>query len=171
MEEKQVVEIKDYINVKEKAAELGCNIPTSFTFLPRNFSDARLKEELIHEDTSATIRVLLREKGIVETPLEKEDENYLVAIEQGLQWIGPIIYFTSACLIQNPHLVDISLNVISNYLYDAFKRVGELGRKVQMSIVTETKSGDHKKIIYQGPVSGMKELSKIIRSVHDERRS
>jgi hypothetical protein len=163
-----MVEVKDYIDVKKRAEDLKCNVPDSMAILPRNFENAKTKEELIHEDATATIRVLWNNEGIVETPIEKEGESIPFVVENAFEWIGPLILFTSTLVTQNPQLIDVSLGVISNYLTDWFKGVRRSERTAKLDVVVEKRNGSYKKIHYEGSPEGLKELPKIIRSVHDE---
>jgi len=71
-------------------------------------------------------------------------------------------------LSQNPHLMTIALNVISNYLTEWFRGIPRDGRKVKLRIITETKSGLYKEIEYEGPPDGLKDLPEVIREVHNE---
>ena len=57
---RRMLQVSHYIDVKKRAQELGCNIPTSIALLPRNFEISASKEELIHESTTPTVRVLWR---------------------------------------------------------------------------------------------------------------
>lgn len=163
-----MIKVEDYPDVKKKAKDLDCNIPDSIAILPRNFESAKSKEELFHEDTTATIRVIWRQNDIVETPLEKEGEDIPFLVEEAFGWIGPLIFFASTFIVQNPYLIDVSLGVISNYLTDWFKGITDIEKKVKLDIVVETKSGSYKKIQFEGPPEGLKELPEIIRSTHDE---
>jgi hypothetical protein len=163
-----VFHIEDSINVKQKAQDLNCNIPTSIAILPRNFENAPSKDELVHADTTSTIRVLWRQNGIIETPIEKETESIPFVVEESFEWIGPIIFFTATFISQNPHLIDISIGVISNYLTDWFKGIRKEERKTKLDIIVETPSGVYKKIRYEGSPDGLKDLPGIIRSIKDE---
>lgn len=163
-----MIELKDFVDVNRKAEDLGCNLPTSIAVLPRNFEDAKSKDELVHEDTTSTIRSLWRQNGINETPLEKEAEHIPEIIEESFQWIGPIILFTSAVITQNPSLVDISLSVIANYLTDFFKGIAKGEEKASLDIVVQKKNGSCKKIHYEGTPKGLKDLPEIVRRVYDE---
>jgi len=163
-----LIKVEEYFDVKKKAQDLDCNIPDSIAILPRNFENAKSKEDLVHEDTAATIRVLWKQNKIVETPLEKEGEAIPFVVEEAFGWIGPLIFFTSAVIAQNPYLIDISIGVISNYLTDWFKGLMDGEKEVSLDVVVETKSGSYTKIRYEGSPEGLKELPKIIRSMHDE---
>jgi len=54
--------------------------------------------------------------------------------------------------------VTIALNVISSYLTEWFKGIPKNNRKVKLSIVLETKKKEYKKIEYEGPPDGLKQL-------------
>jgi len=164
-------EIKSYVDVKKRIEDLGCNLPKSIAILPRNFESARTKNELIHEDTTKTVRSLWRQSGINETPIEQEGEIFPFIVEESFQWVGPLILFTSTLITQNPQLVDVSIGVISNYLTDWFKGIRNDQKKAVLDAVVEKKDGTYTRVHYEGPPEGMKELPRIIRSTHDEEGS
>ncbi|MEJ5311417.1 MAG: hypothetical protein WHX52_16775 [Anaerolineae bacterium] len=155
----------DFVNVDERARSLGCNIPTNLALLPRNFEVAEFKENLLHESSAATIRVLFRNNNIIETPLELKGEKFPHISEKAfVEWIGPTIFVSSALLSQNPHILSLALGVISNYLTDFFKGVPGVG-KVKLDVVVETKKKTCKKIHYEGPVSGLEKLAEVVQEV------
>jgi len=159
-----VMEIQEseYIDVKERAEFLGCNIPTNLALLPRNFQEAESKKDLLHESSAPTVRILFRKNNIAETPLELESEKFPQISEKGfVEWVGPIIFVSFAALNQDPNMLSLALGVISNYLTDFFKGIpGD--RKVRLDVVVETKKKAYKKIHYEGPVSGLEKLPKVI---------
>lgn len=163
-----MINVEEYFNVRKRARELNCSVPESIAILPRNFENARSKEDLVHEETTPTIRILWRENNVIETPLEKEGEKIPFVSEKFLEWAGPLIFFASTVIIQNPVLIDVSIGVISNYLTDFFKGMVKEEKKVKLSVVVETKSGSYKKVNFEGHPEGLKELPKIVRSLHDE---
>ena len=163
-----MAKVVDYFDVKKRALELDCAIPNSLAILPRNFENAKSKVDLVHENTTPTIRILWRQNNIVETPLEKKGENISYVFEESFGWVSPLIFFTSVFIIQNPYLIDVAIGVISNYLTDWFKGISDKEKKVSLNIVEETRSGSYKKIDYSGPLEGLQELPAIIRSIHDE---
>ena len=163
-----MVKVLDYIDVKKKAQELGCNVPNSIALLPRNFETAKSKDELIHESTTPTVRTLWRQNAITESLLEKPMEKFPVVDEKEFEWISPTIFIPAMLISQNPHLITVALNVISSYLADWFKGILRINRKVKLSIITETKSGSNKRIEYEGTEDGLKNLPKVIREVYNE---
>jgi hypothetical protein len=162
------IKISNYVKVKKKAQDLGCNVPDSIALLPRNFEFAKSKDELIHESTTATVRTLWRQNDIVETPLEKSGEKFPFIAQEAFEWIAPTIFVTATLISQNPALVTLALNVISNYLTDWFRGITQDKRKVKLRIIVENKHKSCKKIDYEGPQEGLKELHKVIKSVYEE---
>ena len=155
----------DFVNVEDTAKALGCNIPTGIAVLPRNFETAESKSELLHESNTPTIRVLFRNNGISETPLECEGEKFLQISEKAFEaWIAPTIFVSCALFSQNPHIVSVALGVISNYLTDWFRGIPGK-RNANLDIVVETKKKSYKRIHYEGPVSGLEELTQVVHEV------
>lgn len=159
------IEIIDYADVRAHAAELGCNVPTGIALLPRNFRTAQNKAELMHESSSLTVRTLWRRAGIAETPIEPEGERFPTIIEDAFSWAGPTIFIAASVLFQNPQIVSVTLNIVSNYLTDFFK--GTRGsQNVKLSIVVEQELGrQYKEIRYEGDKGGLEELAKIVEKI------
>lgn len=159
------IKVSDYIDVKKRAVELGCNVPTGLALLPRNFETAGSKAELIHESSVPTVRILWRKAEIPETKIEKEEDKFPNAQENAFEWIGPIIFVSTSILSQNPYAITLGLNVIANYLTDWFKGIpGD--KKVRLDIVIEQDEGRvYKRISYKGEPEGLQELPKIISEV------
>ena len=170
MPEKPEIRTTDYVDVAKRSEELGCNIPTGLAVLPRNFSTAASKTDLVHEDTTPTLRALWMEKGITETRLEREGEHFPYIEENSFEWVGPVILIGSAVYSQSPHVISITLNVLSNYLTDFFKgRVGKNTAKLSV-VVPDPRSHRFTKIDYDGPVEGIKEIEAVIKAVRSGRR-
>jgi hypothetical protein len=162
------MQIEDYPDVKRRVGELDCAMPSSLALLPRNFADAKSKDSLVHEETASTIRLLWKQAEIVETPIEKPGEKVPEIIEKSFDWIGPTIFVASSLLSQNPMMIDVAVGVISDYLCEMFKGFPSWQRKATLNVVVQRKSGSYKKVHYEGPIEGLKEVPKIVRSLHDE---
>jgi len=163
-----MVNIKDYINVRKKTKELECQNPSSLALLPTNFDKAKTKNELRYESTAQTIRKLWRNNNIIETPIETSGENFVSINKKSFEWVSPVIFFSAAWLSQNPHLINIALNVISNYLTDWFRGLPKNEKIAKLDIVIEKKNGEYKKIQYKGPPEGLNSLPKIIKETLNE---
>jgi hypothetical protein len=161
-----MLKISDSVDVRKKAQELGCNIPSQIALLPRNFDIALSKEEFLYESMTPMVRDLLRKNSIPETPLvEPEKEKFIV--EKELVWVVPPILFLATVLSQNPYLVTVVLNIISNYLTELFREIPiklkkeERGIKVRFTAYEETKSGSYKKLEIEGEIKSEDQLDKL----------
>jgi hypothetical protein len=168
---KDNLRITPYINVKNRAKELNCNMPDGIAILPLNFEDANSKRDLFYDDNIDTTRKILRSAGIQLSSIEKEDEIYPHLVKHSIEWIGPTILFTATIVFQNPHLISLTLNVVANYLTELFKANPLDKKNAHLSLVIELPSGQSKKINYDGPPDGLRELPDIIRSLNNEEKS
>jgi len=159
--------IENYMNVKERAFELGCNIPDGLSFLPRNFDSAKERKDLVYESSVSDIRVLFRDAGIIETRIEKQGDKYPYKQNKHFDWIGPIIFISASILSQNPDIISITEGIISNYLTDLFKG-SSYSANIKLSyIIEKTKDKEVKRFSYEGDVTGLDKLPKIIQEALD----
>lgn len=163
-----MIKVNDYPNLNAKIEEFGLIFPESLAILPDNLANAKSKNELVNAQTTSTVRVLFRNAGIVETPIEK-DKEIPERILESFDWVGPTIFIASALISQNPEIVDKTLGTILEYLQDFFKGIPKQERNAKLHIVTTTRKGDYKLVDYEGPENGLKELPEVIRSLRDER--
>jgi len=160
----QDIEQSDYINVIDKANSLGCSIPTDFAFLPRNFEEAVSRQELVHETLTIEIRKALREKGIKESRLEREGERYPTVLERAGDFVVPTV-FISMFLSQNPEVLSIVINVISNYIYDFLKNKKSRDEITFSAVFEISQRKKYLKIDYKGTESAMDKIKPIIESI------
>ncbi len=161
------LQVFDYVNVKERCVELGCNIPTGLALLPINFETAGSKDELIHEDTTPTVRKLWRKSGVTETKIEKEGEKIPYEQRKSIELAIPTVFVSWALFSQDPNMISIALNIISNYATDFFKGIsGE--KKVKFDIVVEQNENHKSKIIhYEGEIEGLSKLPEVIKELKE----
>jgi len=159
-----MIEVTDYLNVREKITRLELSQPEGIAFLPRGFEKANSVNELVYESETPTIRSLLRQEGIPVSRLEKDKINFKE--EQSIAFIAPILFITSQLITQNPALLDVIVGVVSNYVYDVIKGTRR-NDKVKLEYVVETTTGQYKKLTYEGTAEGMKEIPKTIKEIHD----
>jgi hypothetical protein len=164
-----MIEVKEYVDVTQRATELGCHITTGLAVLPRNFASAASKDELLHEDTAPTVRTLWRNAGLAETPLELDGEHFPYVMERSNEWIGPIVFIGASMFSQNQHAISVSLSVIANYLTDFFR--GRANEKVKLEVVVpQSSTNKYFKITYEGYMTGLKELPAVLKEVRNGRR-
>jgi len=158
------VSVSEYVDVEERARELGCSIPTGIALLPRNLASARSKDELIHENTVSDMRKVLREAGIAETTLEAPGERFPFALERHFDWAAPIIFVAPLVLTENPQLVTVVLKAIADHVRQWLRGVPRSLRSVKLSVVVQEKPGRYKMIEYEGPADGINDLADLVRS-------
>ena len=159
------VEISEYPNVAERAAALGCRVPTGVALLPGNFDTAKTRQELLFEGKISPLRELWRKANVVETPIEPPGEDIWCVGYKDFDLVVPTIFIGFSLLSQNQAMVSIALNVISNYLTDWFKGLGPGTKQVaEVNVVVETPKKTCKHVHYKGPVEGLEELPDILRA-------
>jgi len=149
--------------------EFGLSIPDGIelVILPRDVDTAATAAALIHEADAATVRKLLAAAGLRVRQVEPSASRLPVAVQKSADWIAPTLFVTSLLLTQNASAVQIALGVIESYISDYLKGIVPSSR-VQLSFVVETsRSGTTKRVLYQGPVSGIRDLARILRELHD----
>ncbi len=85
--------------------------------------------------------------------------------QRSIDWFGPTLLITTAALTQNPELVSITLNVISNYITDFFK--GRQEPDIKISLLIQQSTTKFKKLDYEGNKDGLKEIEKLIKQLKD----
>jgi hypothetical protein len=157
------VEVSEFINVHQKLDELGAEYPADgIALLPLNISTAESIGDLRQASEAATIRKLLRQADIpVKDILSKEKRPPYVKNKSN-DWVSPIIFVSATVWNNNPKLVSVALNIVSSYIYDAFK--GATGsRTAKISVVVEDPNGKSTRIDYEGPSEAVKDLAKLVR--------
>jgi len=152
------ITVTDFVDVKERAHELNCNVPTDIAILPSNFATAKTVDELIYMNSTATVRKLLRQAGISESRIEKPGEKYPQLVQESVEWIGPLIFISQNAIIP------IVLGVISNYLTHYLKGRGK-NNTVKLHFIQDA-NNNCKHIYYEGGVEGIKELEATMLAVN-----
>lgn len=125
--------------------------------LPHNY-----KEDEKHEYHSTTI-------SFYKYSRDKLDIRYLskpeLLIEQRSgEWFGPLLFISSAALLQNPELISIVCSVIANYITDYFK--GKEKPNIRLTfVIEETKTSKTTKLSYEGGIEGLDKLPESINEI------
>jgi hypothetical protein len=152
------------IDIEEKLAVLNLPLPTNLTFFPENFDTVLDADSFIFPDSVSDLKKVFRQNNIQigtlgNAPVKLRARKYA-------DWFGPTLFFSLTMLAENPTIVSISLNVLSNYLTDFFKEsLGE--KKVHLEIYVETKRKKKKvtRITYTGGIDGIQGVEKVIKSL------
>lgn len=89
----------------------------------------------------------------------------IVLEQRSIDWFGPTLLITTTALTQNPELVSITLNVISNYITDFFK--GSQEPDIKVSLLIQQSKTKFKKLDYEGNKDGLKEIETLIKQLKD----
>jgi hypothetical protein len=159
--------ITDYLNVRKKAAALGCSCPDQLGLLPINFESAASISELRQASEAATIRKLLLAESLPVGDFRDPNRKLPYIKNKSHDWVAPTLFVSASLYSQHPVLVSFAVNVLATCATDFFK--GIAGKhQVHLDIVLERENQSYRKVSYEGPIAGLKELPKIVREMNDE---
>ena len=134
-------------------------------FLPENLVELD-SSKFIYPETTTDLKKILKAQNISIDYLTKD--RPLLRSRKGAEWIGPTIFLGFSLWTGNPHLIGISLNILSSYLYDFFKGSAK-NKEVKFDIVIESKKNqEFQKITYEGSVEGIKSLENVIKQLKND---
>lgn len=152
------------LDFSEKLRELKLTLPDNLAFFPDNFETAQATSDFIFTDSMLDLNKIFQQENKVFVPVFGQDTE-LYRTRKSSDVYLPAIFFGLSQLTENSTIVSVSLNVLSNYVYDLCK--GSSGNNTaHVDLYVETKEkGKVKKLIYNGNVEGLKELDKIIKAM------
>lgn len=131
----------------------------ALVLLPSSSEDGRH----VFATASTPVEAVLKENSVAVARIQV-DGQVLFRDERAFTWLGPVLFVGTALYSDNPKIVAVALSAIANYVSDLFKGRKEDSR-AKLEIVTQTKApGRYRRISYDGPVSGLQELAKIVDS-------
>lgn len=158
--------VTDYSDFQERLSERGFLVPTQLALLPSNLETAKQSDELFFASSAATIRKLLKQSGIVETPIESPTKKLPELQQNDFSLVLPALFVGYSLWSQNPALLNVALSVVGNYATDFFKGIAGQ-RKVRLDIVIERSRGkEFKRIRFEGSPDELKDLPKVIRELN-----
>ena len=160
--------VADYPNVRRRIQALGGHAPSSFALLPTNFDTATCLDDFRQVAEAATVKTLFRSADIPYSDVTPSDQRPPYIQNNTQDWVGPTIFVSAALISQNPHLVDVALSLISNYLTVLFR--GQSGKQeVTLEVVVEIRDDAHcRKLSYTGPPEGLRDIPDAVRSIAHE---
>ena len=157
------IEISNYPCVVTKCEALGVDSIEGIVILPNNFEAIDSLEDSVHFISATTVSKLLKQSKL-HTILVEPKGDHKRLVQKSDIWFGPTLFFAAAELSQNPHMVTVSLGVISNYLTNLFKGAPREEIEISLNIVTEqTKTKKTRKFEYRGGIEGLKVLDDAIK--------
>lgn len=144
---------------EEKIAELAT---TGIAFGPRYVAE---DGTALFESSAYTLSKILAEENIVTSRIVPNEEEGEIN-ENAFDLLLPVIVISGTFLSENPHLVSLSINLISSYVHDFF--TGIRGEKtVKCKILIKGKKTT-KKIYYEGPPEQFKDVKDILDAASDD---
>jgi hypothetical protein len=162
------LEVKQFIDVRDRLAQLGLRAPKGVSILPRNVESASEKTDLLYESSTLTLRKLWKQGGFQEDRIEMPGDSIPTIAEKDATLTMPIIFISAAFLSENPTAVSLALNILGNYITEYF--MGTFGRRrVKFSIVVErTPSSSYKRLEYDGVPEALPDLVQLVKEVSND---
>jgi hypothetical protein len=162
--------ITDYPNVRNRLAELGCNDPRGFAILPVNFESAHSIADFRNLSEAATVKKLLRNADLPHGDLVDRESRPPYIQNNTFEWVAPTLFISGSLASENPYLVSVALGTIANYVTGFLNGfAGSSNHTVKVDIVVEqNKTAACKKITYEGPPEGLKDLAEVVRATSNE---
>jgi hypothetical protein len=134
----------------------------SILFVPDNWSAER-KEHVYPSTVDSVVKLLKQNKVTVDT-LDPIDAATALQDNRGLDWIMPTFVVSSLLLTQNPMLTSVALSVIAKYVTDLFKGLKD-DPEIKLNIIQTAADGKKAQSIrYEGPVSGLPGVEKVLKT-------
>ena len=164
-----MIEEHDYVDVRRRVGELDLQDPTLFCFLPRNFGAASSVDNLLHESSVKTVRVLFRQAGLRETPLESDHLRVPTLQQNAFELIIPVLFLSECFCHTDPNAVSTALGVLRAYAVEFFKEI--IDRKVVVSsvVIEESKSKKYREFRFRGSPEHYPKFLDTVRDVCDGR--
>ena len=163
--------ITDYLDVRERLAALGCNVPSGFAILPVNFDSVDSISAFRNVSEAATVKTLLRNADLPYDDILAAGSRPPYIHNNAFEWVAPTLFISASLWSENPDAVSVALSTIANYVTEFFKGFrGTSGDHwVKLDIIVERrKTASCKKISYEGPPEGLLGLAEVIRATSDE---
>lgn len=154
-----------YLDVAQRADELGVDLPPGPAFLPDNFEAAAADGTLHFHSEVTTLRKILAAGGINATGLGAGSHSHAFIHNRSHDWAMPVLFIGAELLKQNPDLISQALSLVQQYVIDRFKGITG-GRAIKAELVVEDrKAGQYKRLTYEGPPEGLGELTKALKAL------
>jgi len=151
------------ISIEDTLGRFRLGTPAKLAVLPENIIEASNVDEFIFTETLVDLNKLFKINEVDFEIFGQDTEMYRSRKSADLYL--PAFFVSLSAIAQNPNVISVVLNLLSNYIYDALK--GSIVRKTAtVEIYIETnKNGKAKKISYKGNAEGIKHLDKVIKNL------
>ena len=157
------IEVSEYISVSAKLKSFGLESPQGLSILPFNLASAESVDDLRQYVESDTVRTLLNQHKIEYVEIFDEDTQPPYLEQYGSEWFGPTLLISAGLLSENPHVLAVTLGLITNYLYEWFR--GSKDNKATLDVVLQELDSSCKRVHYSGPVEGLADVDKVVKEL------
>jgi hypothetical protein len=158
-----VVSETDVDDITTRFTELGLKPSSGICILPSNFLDATSQDELFCRADANDLKILFRQAKVTLDKIEPDGVKIPFRDDRDSSLYLPALLLGSAFLANNPHLLNIALAVVANYVTDYFRGKAGKNRVTCSVIVEKTDNKTTKQINYDGPPE---EFGKLIDSIN-----
>ena len=162
------IEVESFGDVEAQLEALDLRLPRELAFLPRNLLETTDQDELLHESSLATLRMLFRKNGIKEDRIEPRGQSIPEIKENAFELILPTLFVSGLLLTSNPGAVNVALSVIASYATDFFKGVGGENRVRFSIVIKDKKLGRYQRYKYNGDPDGLSDFKEIVEKIKSE---
>jgi hypothetical protein len=157
----------EYVDVGERARELGCDAPRGVALLPGNFASAAGRAEFRYHEVASQVREAWQGVGLVDSGLGRKLRPKASAASGGPDQYNPLTVFFGIDLPKVPvRPVLDALSMVASVLA-ADPRVART-REVRVdAIVERPNSGGYVCLKYRGSVHELVTLVRPIHEIHD----
>lgn len=154
-----------YVDVAQRAAELGAMLVPGLIFLPDNFESATTEDELRFHGEATTLAKIFRAQGLSVTRLGAESQPTAFIHNRSHDWAMPILFIGAELLKQNPDMISQALGLVQQYVLDQFKGVTGERKVVAELVVEDRKAGLYNRLTYDGPPEGLNTLAAALKAL------
>ena len=160
--------IADYMDVKQRLHELGCNDPEGLMLLPVNFDTADSVKEFRQVEEAATVKTLIKSANLPYTDILPAGKRPPYVINRSLDWVAPTLLVSASVIADSGNTLAIILEHIANYVTAFLHGIGQK-KSVKLDIVVERKNKNgYRKISYEGPPEGLKDIVEVVEAATNE---
>jgi len=117
--------------------------------------------EPVYAGSTQSLRKLFRREGVEADTYGPITETTHLEDNRALDWVAPTFCDSSLLLTQNQYAVSVALNVISHYVAKILEGTKD-DPIVKLSLIYADRGAASKRIRYEGPVSGLSEVAKVV---------
>jgi len=123
------------VNLSTKLDALELTLPDTLTFFPENIENVERKDEFVFTDSMLDLSKIFKQGNVDISVLGIDTELY--RSRKSADVYLPAIFISLSLIVENPAIISISLNLLSNYIYDFCKSsLKEKTAKVNLYIET-----------------------------------